>query len=212
VDIPWWALIVLWVVVAMLSPKKKRPPAPSLPISEPPGEGGEELGELGKALQALKQAEEKARRRPAPKPYRAEVFHPKPRPEPPKRARVRLQPARDDRSSEDAMVVSLEGRDYDEEADRVVASRRRAAERKVRKAESLESLSAEQAARRSASLGGQAIGGRAEHAEWHQRLQDTGAPAPGKPAPPNALARFATGRLQDAFVLSEILGRPLSER
>jgi hypothetical protein len=122
------------------------------------------------------------------------------------------------------LVASLEGVAYDEQAERLVEARRRGADREVRRDVSLEGLSAEQATRRAARVD-EAIGGRAEHEEWHKRVQVRdvqprpgqvpGAPAPVRPggtARAGPLARFATGSVRDAVVLSEILGRPRGVR
>lgn len=129
-----------------------------------------------------------------------------------------------DKSSEDELVASLEGVDYDEQAEQLVGARRRGADREVRRDVSVEELSAEQVTRRAARVD-EAIGGRAEHEEWHERVQARdvqprpgqvpGAPAPARPvgaARASLLARFATGSVRDAVVLSEILGRPRGAR
>jgi hypothetical protein len=236
-DIPWWVFIVAWVLLASLSPKKKRPPvAGGQP--EPPVDG--ELGELGRALRQLAQAEEQAlkkqqapepsgeapvaeARRPAPqrrppppssrKTVKREVFYPKPQRAPRKKPIVAaLEDDDADKSSEDPLVVSMEGQDYDSEAERIIAARHRAAEREVREDRSVEALSAEQAARRTAGPEGRPIGGAAEHAEWHKRLAAEAVPRDAAAARPGRLSRFATGRLKDAVILREVLGRPVGQR
>jgi hypothetical protein len=118
-----------------------------------------------------------------------------------------------DQAFEDPTVISIEGKDYDDEAERIIAKRRAAAERGAREETSNEELSAQQAARRGDREPAQAIGGKAEHEDWHQRMmaasqQPAAAPVPRR----NPLGRFATGRARDAVVLGEILGKPLSQR
>lgn len=118
-----------------------------------------------------------------------------------------------DLAFEDPTVISIEGKDYDDEAERIVDKRRAAAERGTREETSNEGLSAQQAARRGDREPAQAIGGKAEHESWHQRmLAASQQPAAAPAARRNALGRFATGRVRDAVVLGEILGKPLSER
>jgi hypothetical protein len=160
----------------------------------------------------LEQRKQAARRKVQPG-QRLEVFVPRGEPargRPPRRSARPLETAADTRSSEiEPVVVPLESRDYDEEAQRIVAERRRAAERE---GVSIEGLSEAQLARRG-ERPAVAIGGAAEHAEWHERLEATGrAPARAGRAERNPLARFADGSLRSAVVLSEILGPPLGER
>lgn len=143
-----------------------------------------------------------------------QVFVPKPR-QAPKRPSVRV-PVEDDMSSEDPSVTSMEGRDYDNEAEKIILARRQRADRGVRRDSSSEELSALQIARR-ADRTPRAIGGKVQHEDWHQRRDAAltaeaaelrAASAKGA----NPLARYATGRVRDAIVLSEILGKPVSER
>jgi hypothetical protein len=111
-------------------------------------------------------------------------------------------------------VVSLEVTDYDLEAERIVAERQRAAERRVRVEASVEELSAAQAARRKVGREGTPIGGAAEHAQWHERIAAAAPPAAAlRPkAARDRLSRYADGSLKGALVLSEVLGRPVGER
>jgi hypothetical protein len=247
---PFWVIVAIWVVAALLGggKKKQKPrpgagaaPAPRRAESQPSGL----FGELGRALQELKRAEDEARqrapgqpsatptpapdqaarayleqrRKQAPPPRRAppkrEVFYPKPKAPAPRGSRaveLTMEDERDLSSEEGAELAVL---DYDEEAREVVEERLRAAERRGRgrEGESLEVLTPEQIARRQAVLGGAAIGGRAEHAAFHERLAATARPTVAATAAASSrLARFATGRVRDAVVLSEVLGKPMGER
>ena len=114
-----------------------------------------------------------------------------------------------DKSSEN--VVSLEGRDYDDDIERVVAARREAAEhRVVRTDESSEGLSALQQARR-ASRQDLAIGGAAEHSAWHDEIGKT--VETGKAVKPvSGLGKYADGTARSAVILSELLGPPVGQR
>lgn len=112
-----------------------------------------------------------------------------------------------DKTSEDLdhAVVSLEGRDYDDEAEKVIAERRKSA---ARRDASSETLSAAQTARRADRVE-VAIGGRAEHAAWH--AQSAPAASAAAPARRGPLARFADGSTRSAIILAEIFGRPRGE-
>ncbi len=117
-----------------------------------------------------------------------------------------------DKSSEfEPVVETLEGRDYDDEVQRIIDERRKVAERH---AVSREELSEAQLARRG-QRSDVAIGGRAEHKEWHDRIASTAAPQPGSAGeakPRGRLARFADGSARSAVILAEILGEPLGSR
>jgi hypothetical protein len=115
----------------------------------------------------------------------------------------------DGQSSED--VASLEGFDYDEQAEKIIATRRLATEhREARVDASSEGLSTLQQARR-AGRQDLAIGGAAEHAEWHDAIGLTGESAKSvKPA--QGLGRFADGTARSAMILSELLGPPVGQR
>ena len=128
-----------------------------------------------------------------------------------KQAQRRVQPLPDaaDMSSEET-VVSLEGKDYDNEAEAIIARRRAAAERQVRDESSQEELSTLQRARREARQD-VTIGSQAEHDEWHAQLA-AGAPEDATRRGANPLARFTDGSLRSALILGEILGRPRGER
>jgi hypothetical protein len=205
------------------------------------------FGELGRALEKLKRAEEEARRRasgqPSARPSAApdqaarerayleqkrrqapparrappkrEVFYPKPQ-LPARRGSLAVEfTMEDDRDLSSEEGAELAVLDYDEESRKVVEERLRAAERRGRgrEDESLEVLAPEQVARREAVSEAAAIGGRVEHAAFHERLAATARPpVVAAAAARNPLARFATGRIRDAVVLSEILGPPLGER
>lgn len=168
-----------------------RPPAPKAPREQGASSGGTRGGELVRRKVHL----------PKPKPAGA--------PARPKRPAFAEDP---DQAFEDPTVISIEGKDYDHEAERIVAQRRAAAERGAREETSNEGMSAQQAARRGDRAPAQAIGGKAEHEEWHQRMAAAGQQPAEAARRRSPLGRFATGRARDAVVLSEILGKPLSER
>ncbi|MBI1723234.1 MAG: hypothetical protein HYR48_04925 [Gemmatimonadetes bacterium] len=231
-EFDFWPIVVLWILVVLLGRKKRpaHPPASSeKPAIEPPSAV---MGELSRALQELKQAEDLARKKESARPVtggaskaqaylehrkqqaRGKVFLPQgkqPRPAKAKHPSVAFEDDDADKSSE---AMDVEVRDYDEEADRIVQARRKLADRGERAQISLEELSPQQAARRGAVQEGRAIGGAAEHAEWHAR-QASEAQARGdtEEGPRRGrLARFADGSMRGALVLSEILGRPRGER
>ena len=125
------------------------------------------------------------------------------------RAVVPLEDDDADKSSETG--ASLEGEDYDDEANKVVEARRQAAEQRVvRLDESSETLSTLQQARR-ASRQVQAIGGTAEHAAWHGEI---GAQAKTGDVVKTVrkLGRFADGTARSAIILGEILRPPVGQR
>ncbi len=145
---------------------------------------------------------------------RRQVFMPKPKPSRPAGGRfVRATQPDPDQAFEDPTVVSLEQRDYDDEAEKVVTAREAfAARRAARREESVEEMSAAQKARRADRAPAQAIGGRAEHAAWHEREEAATAGAAVATPAAGRLGRFVRGRMKDAVVLSEILGKPVSQR
>ncbi len=250
-----WPIIILWVLAALFSGKKKKPQAPGASATGgAPGARQDLSTDLASALEQLKQAElkvvrqqesrpqQEARERAAPDrdareraaKERAQAYLEQQRrkaagrPASGKRGQVFLpggqagghadrvvrRPVRAledddaDKSSElEPAVVTLEGRDYDEEAERIVAERRKAAERH---SVSREALSEGQMARR-AERPAVAIGGQDEHAAWHQRAEIGKAPA-AAPKAVSPLARYADGSLRSAMILSEVLGKPLAER
>ena len=114
-----------------------------------------------------------------------------------------------DMSSEDG-VVSLEGQDYDHEAEAIIQKRRAAAERRQREETSSEELSDQQLARRAARHD-VAIGTQAEHDDWHRQLAASEGPASQR-APAGPLDRFKDGSLRSAVILGEILGGPAGGR
>jgi hypothetical protein len=114
-----------------------------------------------------------------------------------------------DKSSEN--VVSLEGRDYDDDIERTIAARRQAAEhRVVRVDETSEGLSTLQQARR-ASRQDVAIGGTAEHSAWHAEIGKTGETVKTVKTA-TRLGKFADGSARSAIILGEILRPPVGQR
>lgn len=113
-----------------------------------------------------------------------------------------------DKSSEDEPLAAPT--DYDEEAERIIAAREKAAVRVVREEASSEELSTLQKARREARTAAP-IGGTAEHAAWHQEIGGQGDRGTEKPRT-GRLGRYADGSVRGALVLSEILGRPKGDR
>lgn len=140
-----------------------------------------------------------------------QVYLPKGKPLPRRTERpVETDP---DEAFEDPTIISLEGLDYDDDAARLVDARIRAAALRdvSREDTSLEEMSAAQLSRRADRAPAEAIGGKAEHAAWHARRDAvTTAPAPQPAA--SRLSRFGGGRMRDAIILSEILGRPVGDR
>lgn len=124
-----------------------------------------------------------------------------------KRPPVTVVPDEEDASSE--VVSADEGRDYDDQAETIALARRAAAERVERVDDSSEGLSTLQQARRSARPD-VTIGGAAEHSAWHDEIGR--APAAGQAKKEGALKRFGDGSAKGAVVLSEIFGRPASQR
>jgi hypothetical protein len=180
--------------------------------------GGQQ--ELAREWLEQREAKRKPERRPEPPRRRTaavqkverKVFLPKPQERVVRRPVRPLEDDDADKSSEDATVVSLEGGDYDEEAERLVAERRKAFDRGGRTEASAEQLTAAQLQRR-ASRPAIALGGAAEHKAWHDQIvamPAAGPAAPAKRRPP--LTRLADGTVRGAVVLSEILGKPLGER
>jgi len=94
-------------------------------------------------------------------------------------------------------------------AEAVARVRLRAADQGTRRDVSVEGMSERQAARRSARPA-VAIGGVAEHAQWHETVKPPKGRAAGVRR--GVLARFADGSLRGAIVLGEVLGRPVSGR
>jgi hypothetical protein len=120
-------------------------------------------------------------------------------------------PFEDDDADKSSENVSLEVRDYDDEAERIIEARRQAAEhRVVRVDETSEGLSALQQARR-ASRQNLAIGGTAEHGAWHGEIGKTVETVkPVRPA--TRLGRFADGSARSAIILGEVLKPPVGQR
>ncbi len=187
-------------------PGSAPPPPPPAPVAEP----------SARSARATAYLEERKRKggTTIKRGQRLDVFTPGPA-RPDRAVRRPVRPLEDDdadKSSEfEPVVETLEGRDYDDEAQRIIDERRKVAERH---AVSSEDLSEAQLARRG-ERADVAIGGRAEHKEWHDRVAGTTAPQPGRAGeakPRGRLARFADGSARSAIVLSTILGRPLSAR
>jgi hypothetical protein len=240
----FWPIVILWVVLTVVGARKKKPrsqaPVPPRPRAEPAagrGQGGF-LEEMKRALEEMQRAaEEEERRRAAgggaggqasaeawletrrqetraTLPAKSRGRSPAPaRRKPVQRPQRPLEDDDADKSSEDPSVASMEGVDYDADAERIAEERARAADRGAREEVAASAMSSAQLARR----GGRqavALGGAAEHAEWHRAVATAAAPAPAKAAPRrNArLSRWADGSLLGALVLSEVLGRPPGDR
>lgn len=216
-----WAIVVFVAVALLLGGRRKKPPQASHRVQSPDQPVPSLFGEFGKALEQLKRAEAEARRTPQQgasprlvqddaeraKAYleqrkqtlkgkarvERKVFVPREQPARGSRAMVTrpAMPLADDDAGKSSEGVSLEVRDYDTEAEPLAAARAKAAGQSA-----------------------VAIGGAAEHAEWHQRQAadaQTGRPSV-KAHRRGVLARFADGSLRGAVVLGEILGRPIAER
>lgn len=236
-----WPILILWVAAAIFSAARKKRPQP--PRAETaPGEPQPSLfGDLNRALEQLKRAEEEARRKQQgesprllqddaahakayleqrkqatqgrKKPER-KVFLPKEKPARASRITRAPMPLADDDADKSSETEAVEVLDYDAEAEAVARVRLRPADQRTRRDVSVEEMSEEQVARRTADRGGAAIGGATEHREWHQRqVADAQTLRASVPAPRRGvLARFADGSLRGAIVLGEILGRPVSGR
>jgi hypothetical protein len=230
-----WPLVILWVLFSIFSgAKKRRPQAPPSGPAPTPGPeragGGDLLGELRRAMEELKRAEaetqQKQEQRPAmrsqqpkratrPGTARGQVFLPPQAPRSRQPVRRPVRALEDDDADKTSESDIAEVRDYDSEAEQVVAERRKVAD--AHSAESavvsLEDAGYELARKRSSVPEGTPIGGATQHAGWHER---TAIGAPAKPVLPtarrNPLARFAGGTARGAVVLAEILGKPLSSR
>jgi len=252
-----WPIIILWVLAALFSGRKKKAQAPGASESAgaEPGRAHELSSELSQALAQLKGAEEvavrrqaggapheavrresggaqeearqregkerakayleqqrrKAAGRPSKQVQRGQVFLPGQRAKPDRVVRRPVRALDDDdadkTSEAEPVVETLEGGDYDEEAERLIAERRQTAERDGL---SREEISEAQLARRGARPA-VAIGGQAEHAAWHEQAE-IGKPVAAASKRASPLARYADGSLRSAVVLSEILGKPLAER
>jgi hypothetical protein len=166
----------------------------------------EQAAAAARYLETMKRKQTQGRR-----PSQAAVFLPgEGRRKPVVRPQRPLEDDDAEKSSEDASVMSLEGTDYDLEAEQIAAARWKAADRGARSEGSAEVLRAAQAARR-AGRTPVPLGTAAEHAAWYQEI---GAAPPPKPAQPRRgrLARWADGSVKGAVVLGEILGRPGSAR
>jgi hypothetical protein len=140
-----------------------------------------------------------------------QVYLPKGKPAP--RRTVRPVEYDPDQAFEDPTIISLERLDYDDDATQLVEARIKAAAQRdvAREDASLEEMSAAQLARRADRAPAEAIGGKAEHDAWHAR-RDAVTSVPAKQPAASRLSRFGGGRMRDAIVLSEILGRPVGER
>ena len=186
-----WPFVIFAVLFALFG--RKRPPARGRSPSPTarPAEQGTFLGQLQQALEEMKKAEGEARRKAVVRPVRALPFD-------------------DDDKSPDESAPRPEERDYDEEAERVVAARQRAAERVARTEVSAEGLSAAQLERRGERKA-VPLGTAQEHGAWHRQISQAAAPAP-VPAKRRALQRFSDGSARGAIIIAEILGRPKGAR
>lgn len=235
-----WPILILWVAAAIFSAARKKRPQP--PRAEAaPGEPQPSLfGDLNRALEQLKRAEEEARRKQQGESPRLlqddaadakayleqrkqaaqgrkqperKVFLPKEKPARASRITRAPMPLADDDADKSSETEAVEVLDYDAEAEAVARLRLRPADQGTQRDVSVEGMSEKQAARRSARPP-VAIGGVAEHAQWHERqvvdaqTLRTSVPAPRR----GVLARFADGSLRGAIVLGEVLGRPASGR
>lgn len=232
-----WPILVLWALVVIFgAARKKRPPAPPRTDVSPPGAQPSLFGDLSQALGQLKRAEEEARRKQQgesprllqddaahakayleqrkqaaqgrKKPER-KAFLPKEKPARPSRITRAPMPLADDDADKSSETEAVEVLDYDAEAEAVARVRLRAADQGTRRDVSVEGMSEQQAARRSARPA-VAIGGVAEHAQWHETVKPPEARAAGVRR--GRLARFGDGSLRGAIVLSEVLGPPVGER
>lgn len=227
-----WPLIVIWVLFSIFGSRKKKPPQQE---DAPPGERPASLPDQFRlALEELKRAEQDAIRRqqasapPAPaapppmvrrssatKQFTPRSFQPKSAG--PARGRFvqrqPLAPMADDAEMSSEDVFTPEGQaDYDEEAEKVIAERRKAADRlSTRRPGSIEELTPEQLARRG-SRPDTAIGGRQEHDAWHEALQASGKPESRTAARRSPLARYADGTMKSAIIITEILGTPKGQQ
>lgn len=233
--------VVLTVLGSRKKKPRSQAPVPPRPRTEPAtgrGQGGF-LEEMKRALEEMQRAaeEEERRRRAAAGGVAAEeataeawleTRREETRATLPPTARQRSQaPARRkpvqrpqrpledddfDKSSEDPTVTSLEGADYDAEAEAIVRERAKAADRGVREETGASAMSSAQLARRG-SRQVVALGGGAQHDAWHKAIAATPAPAVAtETRKRNPLARWADGSMRSAFVLAEILGRPPGAR
>ena len=231
-----WPILILWVAAVIFgAARKKRPQPPRAEAA--PGEPQPSLfGDLNRALEQLKRAEDEARRKQQgesprllqddaahakayldqrkqaaqgrTKPDR-KVFLPKERPARASRITRAPMPLADDDADKSSETEAVEVLDYDAEAEAVARLRLRAADQGTRRDVSVEGMSEEQAGRRSARPA-VAIGGVAEHAQWHETVKPPEGRAAGVRR--GVLARFADGSLRGAIVLGEVLGRPVSGR
>jgi hypothetical protein len=238
-----WAIVVFLGVALLLGGRRKTPPQASRRQESPHEPAPSLFGELGRALEQLKRAEAEARRAPQhdvsprlvqddagrAKAYleqrkqtlkgkariERKAMVPREQPARPSRAMVSrsAMPLVDDDADKSSEAVSLVTRDYDDDGQQIVAARLSAVDRGARPAGDSEALSATQAARRSARPA-VAIGGAAEHTQWHQgQAADAQTGRSSVQAPRRGvLARFANGSLRGALVLSEVLGPPVGER
>lgn len=218
-------VVVFWLVMVLVARAKKQQkqqqasrPAPAPPAAAPeprtsnraPQAEGGLLSELRRAMEELKRAESQTA---APSPVTLVNTQARAKLEQKKQEAARRRAAKqqaqrlpmgaaEDQSSEG---VSLENSDYDTEAEQIIATRRQAAERRVREDVSVEDLTDQQKARR-ASRSDIAIGGEAEHNAWHSEIGGKGEVVVKKrPAP---FHRFADGSPKSAVVMSLILGPP----
>lgn len=235
-----WPILILWVAAAIFSAARKKRPQPPRAAAAPGEPQPSLFGDLNRALEQLKRAEEEARRKQQGESPRLlqddaahaksyleqrklaaqgrktperKVFLPKEKPARASRITRAPMPLADDDADKSSETEAVEVLDYDAEAEAVARMRLRAADQGTRRDVSLEGMSEKQAARRGARRA-VAIGGVAEHAQWHERqvadAQTLGTSA--QPARRGVLARFADGSLRGAIVLGEILGRPVSGR
>lgn len=206
-----WPLVILWVLALLLGGSKKKRPADKETAET------QDLDLMKAEFERLRQVEQAARRKIErrgrgsgagdrdKKPER-KVYHPKPVEG---RGTSRKQPRYQIEIGGDPTVATLEGRDYDEDAERVVAARRQVAERR---SVSSEALTEAQAARRAGRVEVEPDAEK-RHVEFHGRMAASAAPAPATAVRRSSpLARFADGSLRSAIVLATILNRPVGER
>jgi len=238
-DVGLWPVLIFWAVFVLFARNTKRrtPPRPPASGGGAPSAQPGLLGELKKAMEELQAVERAERQRTAAgrqatadlaelrrteqqlsahtpkrpltrqqaKSYVSQAFSPRGRGV--KRGGLVFPDDDADKTSE-AGPLSTE--DYDEEAEQVIQARLKAADRGIRGDQSIMGLSKAQLSRR-ASREAVAIGGRAEHAEWHDAI-GSAAPVAPKSTTLSALDRLAKGGARGAVILGELLGRPVGER
>lgn len=234
-----WPIIIFAILAILFGGGKKKTGRTTAPPPEGGGGGGL-MSELARALEELKRAEREAAQGsdvqlPLPQAptvtrttvrmqggvprsvkggelVRRQVFVPKPKATSRAGRFARAAAPDPDQAFEDPAALSLEQRDYDDEAEKIIKARESvAARRAARREESVEGLSAEQKARRADRDEAQPIGGKAEHDAWHTR-RDEVQQAPETRPVASRLSRFGGTRMRDAVILAEILGKPVGQR